>query len=334
MDRVRIGVIGLGWFGEIHCDAIAANPTLELAALCTRTESRLAELAQKHGVGQTYTDYAELLSNPNIDAVSVVTMWDQHTAPALAALEAGKHVFLEKPMAHTVEDCQLICDAAAKAKGVLMVGHICRFNPRYAAAKQAIADGKIGKIVALSSRRNIPAAWTPEILNKIGPIVGDAVHDTDLMLWFTGAKIVSAYAQTVDVRGLKYPDIGQTMYRFDSGATATLETVWCMPDKTPFDIDERMSIIGTEGFIHVQDTFPNLGIVSTDKFQSPDTTYWPQLHGQTAGALREEFNYFARCVLEGRRPEIITPPESMAAVEACLAAEQSAASGDIFRLRP
>ena len=73
MDRVRIGVIGLGWFGEIHCDAIAANPTLELAALCTRTESRLAELARKYGVAQTYTDYAELLSDPNIDAVSVVT---------------------------------------------------------------------------------------------------------------------------------------------------------------------------------------------------------------------------------------------------------------------
>ena len=81
------------------------------------------------------------------------------------------------------------------------------------------------------------------------------------MLWFTGDRVASVYAQTVSVRGLKYPDIGQTMYRFKGGASATLETVWCMPEKTPFDIDERMSIIGTEGIIHVQDTFPNLGIV-------------------------------------------------------------------------
>ena len=93
MDKVRIGVIGLGWFGEIHCDAISAVPTLELAALCTRTEARLEELAAKHGVTQTYTDYNALLANPEIDAVSVVTMWDQHTAPTLAALAAGKHVF-------------------------------------------------------------------------------------------------------------------------------------------------------------------------------------------------------------------------------------------------
>ena len=111
-----------------------------------------------------------------------------------------------------------------------------------------------------------------KILNKIGPIVGDAIHDTDdLMLWFTGDRIVSAYAQTVDVRGLKYPDIGQTMYRFAGGATATLETVWCMPEKTPFDrYAERMSIIGDAGIIHIQDTFPNLGIVSSDKLHSPD----------------------------------------------------------------
>ena len=332
MNRLRIGVIGLGWFGEVHCDAISAVPSLELAALCTRTETRLADLSEKYAVADAYTDYHELLANPGIDAVSVVTMWDQHTEPTLAALEAGKHVFLEKPMAHTVADCRRICDAAEKAPGHLMVGHICRFNPRYATARQQIAEGNIGKVLCLSSRRNIPAAWTPEILNKIGPIIGDAIHDTDLMLWFTGARVVSAYAQTVDLRGLRYPDIGQTMYRFDNGATATLETVWCMPEKTPFDIDERMSVIGSDGLIHIQDTFPNIGICTKDGFKSPDTTYWPTLHGSTAGALRDELSYFAACCLKGEAPSIITPEESLAAVEAALAAEESAASGEVVRL--
>ncbi len=332
MDRVRIGVIGLGWFGEIHCDAIRANPALELTALCTRTESRLEELARKYDVKQTFTDYHELLANPDIDAVSIVTMWDQHTAPTLAALAAGKHVFLEKPMAHTVEDCRQICDAAKKARGHLMIGHICRFNPRYATARAQIRSGAIGKVLCMSSRRNIPAAWTPEILNKIGPIIGDAIHDTDLMLWFTGARVVSTYAQTVDVRGKKHPDIGQTMYRFDNGATATLETVWCMPEKTPFDIDERMSVIGDDGLIHIQDTFPNIGIVTADGFKSPDTTYWPVINGRLGGALRDEFAYFAECCATDTPPSIITPEESMAAVEAALAAEESAATGQVVRL--
>jgi UDP-N-acetylglucosamine 3-dehydrogenase len=332
MNRLRIGVIGLGWFGEIHCEAMLGVANLELAALCTRTPDRLDALARKYGVRKTYRDYKDLLADPEIDAVSIVTMWDQHTAPALAALAAGKHVFLEKPMASTVEDCDRIIAASKRSKGILQIGHICRFNPRYRMAKQAVEAGRIGRIVAMNSRRNIPAAWTPEILNKIGPIVGDAIHDTDLMLWFTGGRIVSAYAQTVDVRGLKYPDIGQTMYRFASGATATLETVWCMPEKTPFDIDERMSIIGTEGVIHIQDTFPNLGIVSSDKLHSPDTTYWPSFDGVRGGALRDELSYFATCALNGEAPKIGRPEDAAAALEAVLAAEESARTGAVVRI--
>jgi UDP-N-acetylglucosamine 3-dehydrogenase len=332
MDRLRIGVIGIGWFGEIHCDAIIGIPNLELAALCTRTESRLAEMGRKFGVEKTYTDYRDMLADPDIDAVSICTMWDQHVGPAVAALEADKHVFLEKPIASTVEDCRTIIAAAEASRGILQIGHICRFNPRYRAAKEAIAAGRIGRIVSMSSRRNIPAAWTPTILNKIGPIVGDAIHDTDLMLWFTGDRIVSTYAQTTSVRGLKHPDIGQTMYRFAGGATATLETVWCMPDKTPYDIDERMNIVGTEGFIQIQDTFPNLGIADGNKFHSPDITYWPMFEGARGGALAAEFAYFANCALKGITPAIGTPLDAMRALEATLAAEESARTGEVVRI--
>lgn len=332
MDRLRIGVIGLGWFGEIHCETMVGIPNLELAALCTRRPDRLAEQAQKFGVEKTFTDYRAMLADKDIDAVSIVTMWDQHTEPAVDALAAGKHVFLEKPMASTVADCDKIIKASKKSKGILQIGHICRFNPRYRMAKQAIDEGRIGKIVALQSRRNIPAAWTPTILEKIGPIVGDAIHDTDLMLWFTGDRVASVYAQTVSVRGLKHPDIGQTMYRFKGGASATLETVWCMPEKTPFDIDERMSIIGTEGIIHVQDTFPNLGIVDKSRLHSPDTTYWPMFDGVRGGALRAEFEYFADCALNGKTPEIGKPEDAAAALEATIAAEESARTGEVIHI--
>jgi len=332
MDRLRIGVIGLGWFGEIHCETIMGVPNMELAALCNRRADRLAEQATKFGVKKTYTDYCDLLADKDIDAVSIVTMWDQHTEPAVAALKAGKHVFLEKPMASTLEDCNKIMAAAKLSRGILQIGHICRFNPRYRMAKQTIDEGRIGKIVAMQSRRNIPAAWTPTILEKIGPIVGDAIHDTDLMLWFTGDRVVSAYAQTVSVRNLKHPDIGQTMYRFSGGATATLETVWCMPEKTPFDIDERMSIIGTEGIIHIQDTFPNLGIVDGSRLHSPDTTYWPMFDGVRGGALRAEFDYFANCALKGIAPAIGRPEDAAAALEATLAAEESARTGNVIRI--
>jgi predicted dehydrogenase len=332
MDRTRYAVIGLGWFGEKHCEALAGLPNVELFALCTRRPERLQEVARRFGVRHVFTDYRKLLAHTEVEAVSVTTMWDQHAGPTLAALHAGKHVFLEKPMASTLADCNAIVAAARAARGFFMVGHICRFNPRYAAAKAAIAEGHIGKVLSLYARRNIPAAVTPEILDKIGPIVGDGVHDTDLMLWYTGARVVTAYAQAVDVRGRKYPDIGWTMYRFDSGAVGVLENIWCLPDGTPFQIDERMEVVGTEGTLHVQETHPNFSFSDRQGWHCPDTTYWPLLHGVRAGALREELAYFVGCVQEGRRPEVITPEESRAAVAACLAAEESAATGAVVRL--
>ena len=191
-----------------------------------------------------------------------------------------------------------------------MVGHICRFNPRYAAAKTAIAEGKIGKIVSMYARRNIPAWVGADVLPKIGPIIGDGVHDTDLMLWYSGAKVVSAYAQSLNVRGFEHPDLGWTMYRFDTGAIGVLENVWFLPDKTAFQIDERMEIIGTEGSIHIHEVHPNFSVCTKDGWTSPDTTYWPQLHGARAGALRDELAYFANCVAQGERPSVITPEES------------------------
>lgn len=332
MSKVKYAVIGLGWFGEKHCEALAGLPNVELFALCTRTESRLKEVADRFGVEHVYTDYNELLANPEIDAVSITTMWDQHAAPTLSALKAEKHVFLEKPMASTVADCRAIVDAANASDKAFMTGHICRFNPRYAAAKAEIESGAIGEIVSIYARRNIPAAVGAQVLPKIGPIIGDGVHDTDLLLWYTGANVETAYAQTVDVRGFKHPDIGWTMYRLDSGATAVLENVWFLPDKTAFQIDERMEIIGTKGAIHIHETHPNFSVVDENGWRSPDTTYWPELHGVRSGALRAELGYFADCVIKGEQPTVILPEESMKAVQACLAAEESARTGQVVRV--
>jgi UDP-N-acetylglucosamine 3-dehydrogenase len=332
MRKVKIAVIGLGWFGEKHCEALSGIPQVELFALCTRTESRLQELAKKFNVPHTYTDYNELLANKEIEAVNVVTMWDQHTNPTLAALSAGKHVFVEKPMASTLADCEAIVHAANATDKCFMVGHICRFNPRYASAKQEVASGKIGKIVSMYARRNIPAAVGASVLGKIGPIIGDGVHDTDLMLWYSGAKIETAYAQTLSVRGLRYPDIGWTMYRFNTGAIGVCENIWFLPDTTSFQIDERMEIIGTEGSIHIHETYPNYSVCDKDGWRSPDTTYWPMLHNLRAGALRDELVYFASCVLNGEKPSVITPVESMEAVRACLAAEKSAENGQVVQV--
>ncbi len=300
---------------------------MELYAVCTRTESRLAEVAERFGVQHAYTDYNEMLADPELESVSITTMWDQHVEPALASIAAGKHVFCEKPMASTVEDCQAIVDAANAAEGSFMVGHICRFNPRYAMAKRQCEEGKLGRIVSMFARRNIPGWVTTGILPKIGPIIGDGVHDMDIMLWASGLKPVRVYAKTVDVRGLGNPDLGWSMFTMDNGAVAVLEDVWFLPDKTAMQIDERMEIIGTEGSVHVQESAPGFAVCDEEGWTYPDTTYWPTIHGRVSGALTAELRYFADCIQEGVAPTVITPEESMATVKACLAARESADTG-------
>ena len=125
---------------------------------------------------------------------------------------------------------------------------------------------------------------------------------------------------------------GSTLEDFSVEVLGVLENVWCLPDRTAFQIDERMEVIGTKGSLHVQETHPNFSVCDRDGWHSPDTTYWPELHGLRTGALREELSYFTTCIQEGRRPTIITPEESRAAVVACLAAERSAATGAVVRL--
>ena len=332
MRTIGYGVIGLGFFGEKHAEVAAALPNARLHAICTRNDQRRRQIKRRLNVPRDYRDYHELLADPEIDAVSIVTHVDDHLEPTLAALRAVKHVLLEKPMARRIADCDRMIAAAARADRILMVGHICRFNPRYAVVRERIAAGEIGRIVSIYARRNIPAAVSKTVLEKIGPLLGDGVHDTDLMLWMSGADIETVYALTESVRGLKHPDIGWAMYRFDTGAIGVIENVWFLPPGTPFRIHEQLEIIGTEGAIYVHGGDTNVVVQGRSGIDSPDTIYWPEMHGEPTGALRTEMAYFVGCVARGEKPSVVTPDEARRAVAAVAAAERSAATGKIVRL--
>jgi len=332
MQKIRYGIIGLGFFGEKHAEVLKNIPSVELAAVCTRRENRLQEVAGMFNVPKTYQDYRELLKDREIDAVSIVTHINDHRDIAVAALKSGKHVFLEKPMAGTPEDCDAIITAAAGAKGMLMVGHICRFDPRVALAKEAVQEGRIGKIVSMHSARNLPAFIGAGVLDKISPLMGDGIHDVDLMLWLTGDRLASVYAQNVRVHEHKYPDIGWAMCRFAGGAVGVIETIWALPDNTPFTIDARMEIVGTRGALYIDCGNAGLTINDEKGLHKPDTVYWPNLRGQRSGVLKTELEYFIEHIQSGKKPEIITPAESRAAVAAMHAAEKSAESGKVVNL--
>lgn len=329
---IRWGVLGLGWFGEVHAETLATTPGVELAAVCTRRSARLAEIADRHGVARRYTDYREMIADDTLDVIGIVTHVQDHRAIAVDALRAGKNVFLEKPMAVDAAECDAIIEAAEAGGGIFMVGHICRFDPRVAMAKEAIDQGRIGKIISMHARRNLSKVIGAQVCDSISALFGDGIHDTDLMLWFNGAKPVSVYGREIHPGTCKYPDGGWAMIQFDNEAIGVVESVWYLPESTPYAIDARMEIIGTEGALYINCGEAGLEIHDGAKVQMPDTVYWPQILGRRHGVLQEEFRYFAQCVREGRQPERIGPAESRAAVAVMNAAEESARSGKVVAL--
>ena len=332
MKTVRVGVIGLGWFGEKHIQILSQLPNVEVVAVCSRTESRAKEIARRYGVKAWYTDWDRLSRDPSVDAVTVTTHLPDHRKPVVAAAEAGKDVFVEKPIASTLRDADAMVSAARKANVSLMVGHILRFENRYAQAKAAIDDGRVGKVVSIYARRNIPSSFASPHLAYASSFVLDAIHDTDLMLWYTGKKVRSVYATFSKVNRVKNPDACWGIYNFEGGMKGACETVWVLRDNTPFSIDAQMEILGTEGAIYVDCTENGLLINDSTGTKRPDTIHWPVMHGITTGALRDEDEYWIRCVADHRRPKIGAPAEARAALEVVLAAKASAERNELVEL--
>jgi UDP-N-acetylglucosamine 3-dehydrogenase len=333
MNTVRVGVVGLGWFGEKHLQVLRQLPNVEVVAVCSRTASRAKEIGKRYGVKKTYTDWKEVAKDPGMDAVLVATHLPDHRRPVVAAAEAGKDVFVEKPIAPTLEDADAMISAAEKSGVSLMVGHILRFENRYAQAKAAIEAGRIGRIVSMYARRNIPASFGGSHLNYASSYFLDGIHDTDAMLWYTGKKVRSVYSSFSIVGKTKNPDSCWTFYNFDGGAKGVCEAVWVLRDNTPYSIDAKMEILGTEGAIYIDCTESGLLINDGNGTKRPDTIHWPVIHGWTTGALKDEDEYWADCVARGRKPKIGAPSQARDALEVILAGEKAAEKNKIVRLQ-
>lgn len=330
MDQIKCAVIGLGWFGEHHVDTLNELPLADLVAVCTRREGRLKEIADNYNVRKTYTDYKELLKDSEIEMVVITTHTKDHLLPAVDALQAGKHVFLEKPMSDTSENCKKIIDAVNKTDKCFMVGHICRFDTAYALAKEEIAAGNIGKILSMHAKRNLAGWITESHLQKVSAMMGDGVHDLDLMLWYSGARPLSVYAQTRKTKdSIKYDDLSWAMFNLDNGAIAVIENVWALAENVPYAIDARLEVIGTEGTINVDNSGTYYSVLKKEGFQCPQSTYWPKVHGMRRGFLKEELDYFLKQCVRGEKPSVITPEESMQVIAALEKAEESAKIGQV-----
>jgi len=330
LSRLRVGLIGCGAFGESHLAAFAAIPHARIVAVTDVVPERARRAAERYGIAHVARDFQELVAMPDIDAVSVVTTEDQHLQPVLAALENGKHVFVEKPMATNVEDAQKMMDAASKRGLFLMPGHLLRFEYKYATVKEQLAAGRLGRILSMYTRRNRPK-WQGRIYKRTPLVLETAIHDIDTMLWYVGARVESVWGWQVSAETGSEPDLFCGVLRFEGGAIGMLQTNWILPDKTPF-LDDCMQVVATAGVANIDVLHSGLTLWTEEGAEGPDVSYEPRLFHAAYGALREELAYFSLCCVEKREPTILTGADGVEAIRIGLALVQAATAGREIKL--
>jgi predicted dehydrogenase len=326
MSKARIGLIGAGLFGESHLQAFRAVRAAEIAAVFDTNRTRAQEIAREFAIPRVCESLAEICGIEDLHAIDVVTPEEEHLEPVLQAFAHGKHVFVEKPLATDLGDCSRMIGTAEKTGRYLMVGQILRFETKYAMLRDEVARGGLGRVVSMHARRNRLKSLLPRY-GRTHPAIENSIHDIDLMLWYTGARVERVRGYGRKAVATKHPDTFWGVLEFDSGAIGVVETIWLLPQAAGIILDDSFQLVGDKGVGNVRLEPGGLTFWRDQGAETPDFSYDPRVAGAAKGALRDELAYFCECVLEGRAPEVITAREAKRAVRVALALVESAAAG-------
>ncbi|MCG8352535.1 MAG: Gfo/Idh/MocA family oxidoreductase [Chloroflexales bacterium] len=329
MATINLGVIGLGRIGRINSRYLLGRAEgARLAAVSTRRPKAAAELLGQTSSVKIYTNYHDLLADPAIDGVLVVTHTHTHHDIVIAAAEAGKAVFCEKPIALTLAETDSMLAAVEKAGVLFQVGFMRRFDKGFAAAKQKIEAGDIGTpIVAQSISRdpNCPEPDWAAPANSGGMILDLAIHDFDMFRWLMGDEVQRVYAEGGNLTCpalIQVDDIDTAIInmRFANGGLGYVEA----GRNCRYGYDIRCEIRGTEGTLkigYLQDT-PVLTL--TPQGVTHDTVAW--FEERFTPAYHAQLDHFIDCVQQEKEP-LVGASDARMALHISLAATQSQTQG-------
>jgi len=324
---VQVGLIGAGGIGSFHGESMACRvPGARLAAIADPAPGVAERLAASLGCPHATSDPAELLADPSIQAVVIAAPAIAHADLIEAAIDAGKAVFCEKPMALTMADADRAIDSARRAGVPLQVGFNRRFAADFRAAHDVVASGGVGQPHLLRSLTRDPGLADPAVIKPWTIFLETLIHDFDTLRWLNpGAEAVEAYA-TADAlvrpdwkdRGLL--DTALVLVRFDNGAMASAEASF----QAVYGYDVRAEVFGSGGMV-----------TAGDVRRTSMTRYGPQ--GAASGTTRRnvdlfhdaytaELAHFLDCVRTGATPDS-AGEDARGALAMALAAIRSVQTG-------
>lgn len=279
----------------------------------------IQRVASEFKLAKAYTREQDLLADPQVEAVYIASPVHCHLPQIQAAAAAGKHILCEKPLAMNLAQTREAVAACKKAKVYLQEGYMMKFHGAHAAIKQMIEQGRLGQIVYLRAQLScwypqMPGAWRQDPkLGGGGALIDMATHLYDLLAWFAGpVRRVAAMVNTL-VQDYKSDDASTTLLEFKSGAQATVDCFYCIPDEAS---RTRLEVYGTQGAVLTEGTIGQSvggvlealqlsGAAGYDAQQSKDVARkfqkvpFPKINPYTA-----ECSYFADCILQGRPPAL------------------------------
>jgi predicted dehydrogenase len=326
---ITVAVLGAGFMGSAHtANYKALDGRVRVKAIVSRSLDRAATLAEGVGAEAT-TDLDAVLRDPEVDAIDVCIPTPAHREATERSLQAGKHVFLEKPIALTLEDADAIMRAAEGSGRLFMVGLVLRFWPEYVELQRRVAGGEIGRISAVATRRLSPPAdwaeWFADRSQTGGTAVDLLVHDFDQMNWLLGTpRSVFAHEPV--------PGHVHALVEYD-GASAIAEGSMAMPRSYPFSSNIRAQ--GENGAAeYAFSAAPAEGGGNIGESQGPRGLRLYPAEGEpvtvpveSADPWGPEISYFVECIELGRQPEQGTGEQARDALRVSLAANRSLESG-------
>lgn len=243
MKDLNVAVIGVGAMGYNHARVYHNLEGVNFVAASDVSKMNLSKIFKRYGA-EGFLEYSDVLKNPDIDVVSVCVPTTHHYNVVMDAIEQGKHVLVEKPIAFTLKEAEDMVKSAKEKGVVLGTGHVERFNPAVKKAKELIETDVIGDVVSASAKRVGPF---PPRIKDVGVTIDLAIHDLDVMYYLFGEEVTQVYATIGSIlERCEFEDHAEIMTKFENGITGILEVNWLTPYKR-----REIEITGTDGIISV-----------------------------------------------------------------------------------
>jgi UDP-N-acetylglucosamine 3-dehydrogenase len=298
MEKLKVGLIGCGFWGKNHARVYNELETAELIAVCDIDEEKAKNIAKKYGC-DWYKDVDEFLRRSEVEAISICTPTITHFQVSSKCIKAGKHLLVEKPMGIDSFEAKNLIELAKKHKVRIMPGHIERFNPAVQKLKELIKEGKLGKIILMLARR--VTRW-PERIGDIGVVKDSAIHDIDTMRYLLSDEVKEVYAIIGSLKH-KFEDYAEILLRFKNNETGFIDANWLTPRKT-----RTLIVIGNEATVTLDYLTQEIIIENSEKTIKPSIKWEEPLYN--------ELKHFVDGIIKNEQ-FLVTEEDGLKSLEVC-----------------